>query len=481
MASSLLTLLAERLQMDVADVEGSLTEYVATLKSTLAAGEPVALPGVGTFTGIGSAMQFTPDEALTLLSNSPFGGTGPLTVPSTEDDATLDTSSDEPSAEETPAVPTETEDQKDDTGEAVAVPAAPAEDVPEPSEESEGGDDEAEPSFAESPNDTDEETHWEPPAEEAAEHPLGPLPPPSFEDADFSVINELAGTEHPESDGPAAPGEEEPAAEKGEMVAEPETTDADEATDPEIPEAEEELFDLLQFKPFEEEPGPETPDEAEEVPGPDPGPEPEESQAGAAPEAEPEPEPAPSPEATSLPPAPKPRPPRSRTPHRERESSGRLIWVVLIVVGLVGGGIVAYNLLKPASPPPPTNGGVVPTDTLATAQAETPAEPAMTDTTETTTPVTEAPPAPAVIDRNAGGWTIIVGSEIDRAVAERLAASYRDLGVPVDVLVGTSGGVTRYRVAVGQYPDRTEARGAIASLGDRLPDGAWPLRVRPGM
>lgn len=93
----------------------------------------------------------------------------------------------------------------------------------------------------------------------------------------------------------------------------------------------------------------------------------------------------------------------------------------------------------------------------------------------------EGPPSPE-IDREAGGWTIVVASRTDQATAESLVTTFRDrfeaASVPVDVVTGEVNNTTRYRVAIGQYRTRNEAQQAMNEFGDELPEGAWPLRLR---
>ncbi|MDX1548027.1 MAG: SPOR domain-containing protein [Rhodothermales bacterium] len=139
-----------------------------------------------------------------------------------------------------------------------------------------------------------------------------------------------------------------------------------------------------------------------------------------------------------------------------------------------------------------------------TARTETPAAvdpspaltPAPTDTTDATAAAPEAPaddePAsvepddelPRIVPAD-GGFTWIVASRRDRALAEQAAARFRDrLGgqlVPVGVVAGTSGGQSRYRVGVGQVPDADAANALRQRLGDVLPADAWLLRLQPDM
>lgn len=84
------------------------------------------------------------------------------------------------------------------------------------------------------------------------------------------------------------------------------------------------------------------------------------------------------------------------------------------------------------------------------------------------------------IDPAQGGYTVIVASFRDLAVAQSEAAGFRalvqDAGVPVDVLRVVVEGTTQYRVSVGQEPTRSEAL-ALRSRLASLPDDAWIRRI----
>ena len=115
-----------------------------------------------------------------------------------------------------------------------------------------------------------------------------------------------------------------------------------------------------------------------------------------------------------------------------------------------------------------------PADTLATA--------ADTATVAVTTP--EAPAAPADplrgaagIDPAAGGFTWVVASELDRAVAERRVDAYREQGLRAGVVAQEAGGRTRYRVSLGQFDSIAEAEARRADLPTDVPADSWILRL----
>ncbi|MDX1429969.1 MAG: SPOR domain-containing protein, partial [Rhodothermales bacterium] len=101
----------------------------------------------------------------------------------------------------------------------------------------------------------------------------------------------------------------------------------------------------------------------------------------------------------------------------------------------------------------------------------------------------QAPPAvfwePGAIDRRAGGYTLIVSSqptiEEASAVALELAHTLGAEGLPIDVLRGTARGETWYRVAIGQFSRQSVATQELRRLAEKLPEGAWVLRIRTNM
>ncbi len=106
-----------------------------------------------------------------------------------------------------------------------------------------------------------------------------------------------------------------------------------------------------------------------------------------------------------------------------------------------------------------------------------------------TTPSGLQPPLiawePGAIDRRAGGYTLIVSSQetIDEAnaVALELSQQLADEDLPIDVLRGTARGQTWYRVAIGQYSRQSIATRELRRLAEKLPEGAWVLRIRNNM
>ena len=119
---------------------------------------------------------------------------------------------------------------------------------------------------------------------------------------------------------------------------------------------------------------------------------------------------------------------------------------------------------------------------------------------EVTPPADQTPPPVEVVDvptepnvlpdwlgsikRSLGGWTWIVASRTSMEEAEDVANQYLNLyqqGISVDVLSGESGGVVRYRIAIGQYTSRSLAQADKARFGAGFPSDAWLLEIKPSM
>ena len=73
-------------------------------------------------------------------------------------------------------------------------------------------------------------------------------------------------------------------------------------------------------------------------------------------------------------------------------------------------------------------------------------------------------PPSAVAPATAGRWAVQVGSFSSRANADRLSEWCREQGYGVKVLAGQDGARTLYRVRVGPYASRVDARSAVAEL-----------------
>jgi hypothetical protein len=195
------------------------------------------------------------------------------------------------------------------------------------------------------------------------------------------------------------------------------------------------------------------------------------------------------------------RAPRQRRPDRDRNSSaGILIGLFVIIAAVaVGGyllqqqGVFQSNEPGDASPPTaqqdaatgeqpaPANQSATPSDTAAA--ASTGQDTAATDDAPADPTPGEAQTTASGIDPAAGGYTIVIASRQQRSLAENVVEQYQqelqDEGLPVEIIVGQSDGQTRYRVGVGQFSTIDAATAERDRLADRLPDGAWVLRIRP--
>lgn len=138
-------------------------------------------------------------------------------------------------------------------------------------------------------------------------------------------------------------------------------------------------------------------------------------------------------------------------------------------VSTVGGGVVGSPIGNQ-----PVNTQLPPPDPA----------PAVTVVTEPVPSNDALPEWVGSIKRNQGGWTWVVASRTTLPDAEEVANSFIDLyrqGISVDVLAGQSNGVTRYRIAIGQYSTRNLAESDRARLGAALPSDAWMLKVEANM
>lgn len=173
-------------------------------------------------------------------------------------------------------------------------------------------------------------------------------------------------------------------------------------------------------------------------------------------------------------------------------------WLIAAVVVLGAAMALVFSTSRPDSTPPPTPIAqndpppTLPADTSVTSAAAadsvglpaTPPEPvaepgvsAATQPTENESPLRRS----GGIDVNAGGLTLIVASTPSRTSAEAVAERFRQLGYTTAVFYGPYGGVTRYRVGVGQFTDQQAAETQLEDLPDGFPDDAWPMPIRSEM
>ncbi|MDA0875195.1 MAG: SPOR domain-containing protein [Bacteroidetes bacterium] len=77
-----------------------------------------------------------------------------------------------------------------------------------------------------------------------------------------------------------------------------------------------------------------------------------------------------------------------------------------------------------------------------------------------------------------GGYTLVVGSTLNAASAERVRGRFTDLGLPTGVLAVTADSTTRYRIAVGHFATAAGADSLRILKASELPEGTWVLSVR---
>ena len=201
-------------------------------------------------------------------------------------------------------------------------------------------------------------------------------------------------------------------------------------------------------------------------------------------------------------------PSRGRPPQeaaqRSKKSSGRG-WLVALLILLVAGLGVWYVLGQQG----------VTTGPLAMFEQEAPTEEASTPTSEEPaastpgTPSSETPstgeaapatsnketapqPSPAEqayndaprLDREQGGWTVVVASETSRdaarTAAQRFAQRFQEQGYPIDIVASTVNDTRRFRVVVGQFDSSDQVLQTINENADRFPEDAWALELGSG-
>jgi len=432
MPASIYTLLADRLDLSEQQAEQLLTALLQEVQKR-AHREGVRLPDLGTFRSEEGHLTFEPVPSLSRAVNEEFEGMAPEPLPPTdeedeaEDDGELSTITlGYQSTNWTPS-----DSSKPDTEE-VSVPSS-AQDSAEDHESS------SPPSASNSTPDSDQEA-----AASSAE-------PPSASD-DFEQKErerkQLSSIWDPDADAEATEPEPDPIVE--------EESDSFEVPDPPTPVSEDEPA--------------ERPTDEREMEQSEP----------------------------SSPPPPSPSDESSSSP-------ARLLVTGLFVLLLLGGGwfVLGRTGTLPAPSTVLSPAAQALQSRLASDDAASPPSPSSESTTSESNAASSQPdasdtggPAPDRTDRpsqqeqsaassgidfSAGGWTIVVASRTSRSPAEDLRATYRDRfsgeSPPVDILVGQAGGTTRYRVAVGQYGSREDARRALRTHQSNLPDGAWPLRL----
>ncbi|MEM1094116.1 MAG: hypothetical protein AAGJ10_05895 [Bacteroidota bacterium] len=480
MSTDLSTLLTRRFGLPPNEADRALAQWVGQLK--VAAGEhgQVQVPGLGAFSvDAEGAFAFEADEELTKLVNADMGGLEPIEV--------------NPADPEHP--------YGEDSGfvfEEMQVPLAT--DTPKPRMDT-----------------SLTEDYWAPPDDEEMFAPLGPTPPSTFEEADFQVVRDeerfFGLAETPEAADDASPFDDAlafpPAGERADIepVADIPVAEAAPPVDP--PAASAPPWADAEVMPSEPAaPAPEfAPPPAAAVDSfEDALAELEATIQATTPEAAVEP-PVEQEEAAAVPAPPPPtlkvpqgfkaerRAPRRRYEPEPDPDRRRFILLGGAVMGVLLLVFLAWWWFGRPSPPPvaqttpptltPVDTTVAPATTGAVAAAAgdsvAPAAPAASPEAPAaqppSVPVGANPDLYGTVPIEKGGYGIIVGSADSAGQAERLARPFVALGYRTGVVFGTHMGVTRHRVVLGQFPTANETLRVLNGERDKLPEGAWPMRV----
>ena len=92
-------------------------------------------------------------------------------------------------------------------------------------------------------------------------------------------------------------------------------------------------------------------------------------------------------------------------------------------------------------------------------------------------PETEKGPETFTLDREAGGYTLIVASFVDESTALEVAERYRSIYPDIPIGILRSSDDAKHRIAVGQAPTITEALDLKSRL-NHLPPESWVLSIR---
>lgn len=531
MSDALVSQLARALNLPPDAARHTLHHLVAALRDQLDTSGEARVPGLGTFHSDEAGLSFEPDAGLARAVNHRYAGLRPIEAgpsssrrapkPSDEPhDPFADATTEEHDDYEDALAAPDAEDSAEDAGateepetavgfqplesfitpeDAVDEPEeAEDEFAPEPTDSFEQADLESlpeepfveeqlaeEPSFeSEEPAEEDEAVGegsnidellagtWTEGTEDSdEEHVLGALPPDDVEDADYALVEphedeldeddweeeKLAGLDFGTEPDVMEPGEDDEAAPPAAADWAEATADKgwEDAEDTDLASGEAELEDTA-APPMPTEPPPlvtDTPEEAVDEQPP------------------------------IAPPA-SDRPPAEPAPRR-----GAPVFLTVLGIAVVLGVVALFWLLN-REPETPNVAQRVPADTATVAQVPSPAADTLgaavpADTVAVAEPPAEPEPPPSAdplrstagIDPAAGGFTWVVASELDRAVAQRRVAAYREQGLRADVVAQEAGGRTRYRVSLGQFGSISEAEARRADLPADVPSDSWILRL----
>lgn len=474
--------IAQRLGVDDDELQPVLETVVQRIRQQVAHYGYARLAGLGTFRGRDGALLFEPDPALAEAVNLRFAGLEPVPLQSS---------------------PVNDDPSRSDAEQVVAPEAGDPTTLPE------------EQPLSALADENEKETGWQDFDEAERNHPLGPLPPSAFEDAEYSVLDE----EPVEEFDPVEPEDVFQAAVEPEPELEP-----DDENLGAVPAAREDEFEdgaegdeedegPLQELSFDDGGDEESRDDAEGARA-----QPEEAtvlaataaQSDEAGEAVREADE----EATERSLASDREPPAHEGedrdwPSRSIESAGdedldsrrNTLLIVLGIVVLLAAAAVGYFAMQPprgtepeiaAETEQPVETPAVGDESVDEEADETVgnAESEDSDGTDEPPASTDSPdPAEQQAESTAlrgaggistadGGFTIVVFSEISEGSAENVAQRYEGQGFRSDVIPSQEGGGTRFRVGVGQFEtleDAMDARNELA--GTQLPADAWVYRL----
>ncbi len=82
------------------------------------------------------------------------------------------------------------------------------------------------------------------------------------------------------------------------------------------------------------------------------------------------------------------------------------------------------------------------------------------------------------IDQQLGGFTLVLGMNVQQEPMEALARKYAETGFRTDVITERIGGTTLYRAALGHFTSSGKAQRALQEYAADLEDGVQVAPVR---
>lgn len=81
-------------------------------------------------------------------------------------------------------------------------------------------------------------------------------------------------------------------------------------------------------------------------------------------------------------------------------------------------------------------------------------------------------------ERSASGYTLVVGAVSSLSDGESEMRRFSGLSLPLAILEYDANGITRFRLAVGQFETVEDAQLAMRGASGQLPEGTWVRRIR---